>query len=196
MNTKQKLRHRLYPLLMKINHITNTKTKKYSAMKSPVTSIYDLDVNLNDGTTISLSAFKGKKLMLINTASACGYTAQYAALQKLHETQHEKLQLIGFPSNDFGAQEQGSNEEIAAFCQANFGVTFPLAQKSSVKKGNDQNPVYHWLSNAAENGWNDAAPTWNFCKYIIDENGNLTHFFEAAVSPAEESLLSALDINA
>ncbi len=194
MNLKQKLLRRIYPVLLKINRIMHKNDTHLSSAKKALSSIYDLSVTLNDGTQLPLQNLKGKKFVLVNTASACGYTAQYAALQELYAAHQDSIQLIGFPSNDFGAQEQGSDAEIASFCEVNFGVRFPLAQKSPVKKGADQNPVYQWLTDPALNGWNDMAPTWNFCKYIIDEEGNLVHFFEAGVAPADEAFVAALDI--
>jgi glutathione peroxidase len=131
--------------------------------------------------------------MLVNTASDCGFTKQYDGLQELHEKFKDKVTIIGFPANDFGAQEKGSDDTIAEFCKVNFGVTFPLAKKSTVIKNAEQSEVYQWLTDETKNGWNNTAPTWNFCKYLIDEKGNLTHFFEAAVEPMGKEIAAAIE---
>lgn len=159
----------------------------------PPVSFYSLPGTLNNGAPADLSQYKGKKLLLVNTASDCGYTNQYDGLEKLYEKYSGKLTIIGFPANDFKEQEKGSDEAIAEFCKVNFGVTFPLMKKSSVVKGVQQNPVFGWLTDPAQNGWNSQAPTWNFCKYIIDENGRLTHFFEAAVEPLSDTVINAIN---
>ncbi|MEO7047163.1 MAG: glutathione peroxidase, partial [Ferruginibacter sp.] len=139
------------------------------------------------------STLKNKKVMLVNTASDCGYTKQYDGLQELHEKFKDKVVIIGFPANDFGAQEKGSDDTIAEFCKVNFGVTFPLAKKSTVVKGAEQSEVYQWLTDEHKNGWNNTAPTWNFCKYLIDEKGNITHFFEAGVEPMGKEIAAAIE---
>lgn len=126
--------------------------------------------------------------MIVNTASNCGYTNQYAELQNLYEHFKEKLIIIAFPANDFKEQEKGSNEEIAQFCQMNYGITFPLAKKSKVLKSADQNKVFEWLTHKELNGWNEQEPTWNFSKYLIDEKGHLTHYFDPAVSPLSKEV--------
>ncbi len=167
--------------------------KILKSTKVATTSFYNLKTVLNNGKELDFSTLKGKKVMLVNTASDCGYTNQYEGLQALYEKYKDKLILIGFPANDFGEQEKGSDATIEQFCKVNFGVTFPLAKKSTVIKGADQNPVYQWLTNENENGWNYTAPTWNFCKYLVDENGNLTHFFEAAIEPMSKELTEAVE---
>lgn len=149
----------------------------------PPVSVYDYSFELNTGETFHLSALKGKKFMLVNTASDCGYTGQYAALQELFAA--AEMMILGFPSNDFGQQEKGTDEQIQSFCKVNYGVTFPLAKKSSVVKSPAQNDLYKWLSSSEMNGWNDQEPTWNFCKYIIDEEGKLAGFYGSSVEPAE-----------
>ncbi|MEO5941884.1 MAG: glutathione peroxidase [Ferruginibacter sp.] len=157
------------------------------------TDFYSLKTILNNGQTLDFSTLKNKKVMLVNTASDCGYTKQYDGLQELHEKFKDKVVIIGFPANDFGAQEKGSDDTIAEFCKVNFGVTFPLAKKSTVVKGGEQSEVYQWLTDENKNGWNNTAPTWNFCKYLIDENGNLTHFFEAGVEPMGKEIKDAIE---
>ena len=125
------------------------------------------------------------KILIVNTASDCGYTPQYTDLEKLYKEYKDKLIILGFPANDFGEQEKGSNEEIASFCQINYGVTFPLMQKSTVIKSAAQNEVFKWLSDKNKNGWNEQEPTWNFCKYLVDENGILVNVYNSSVSPYE-----------
>ena len=144
------------------------------------------------GDTIDFAAFKGKKILIVNTASHCGYTNQYEGLEKLFEQNADSLELIAFPSNNFKEQEKGNDAEIAQFCKVNYGVTFPLAKKSVVIKATDQNKIFEWLSNKEENGWLEQEPTWNFCKYLVNEEGVLTHFFEAAIEPLGEEIAAAI----
>lgn len=142
--------------------------------------------------TLNFSDFKGKKVILVNTASNCGYTGQYAELQSLHERMGDTLHIIAFPANDFANQEKSDDKEIAQFCQLNYGVTFPVAQKGVVVSTTEQQQVFKWLSDKNSNGWNDHAPDWNFSKYIIDEHGVLTHYFGPSISPLEKDFVDAL----
>ena len=154
-------------------------------------NFYDLKAITIDGEEISFEQFKGKKVLIVNVASKCGYTYQYEGLQKLHELYGSKVSILGFPANDFLFQERGSNEEIAEFCESNFGVTFQMFEKITTK-GKKQSPVYHWLSNKKLNGWNDQKPSWNFCKYLIDEDGKLVAFFDSKVKPLSEEIVSLI----
>lgn len=172
-------------------HIYTNPTMTTSATTSKK-SIYDLHLKSIDGKEIDFHQYKGKKLLIVNTASECGYTPQYAELQELHELHGNKITILGFPANNFGGQEPGSNEQIGSFCQKNYGVTFQLFAKSSVLAP-DQNPLYQWLTQPAENGWNTEAPSWNFCKYLIDENGQLLKFYSAAVSPLSDEILKEIN---
>lgn len=162
-------------------------------MKSPADSFYALQAIGIDNKPLSMEGFRGKKILLVNTASDCGYTNQYEDLEKLYRQFEGKLVVLGFPANDFKAQETGSNEAIATFCKVNFGVSFPLMQKSQVIKGAAQNPIFNWLSDAQKNGWNHQAPVWNFCKYLINEQGLLTHYFDPAVAPLSNEITSLID---
>lgn len=155
------------------------------------TSFYDFKLKAIDGKEIDFSTFKGKKVLIVNTASECGYTPQYAGLQELHEKHGDKVRIIGFPANNFGGQEPGTNTEIQGFCQKNYGVTFQMMEKISVK-GSDASPLYTWLSSKDLNGWNNDAPNWNFCKYLIDENGKLLKFYTSPVKPMSEEITSVL----
>lgn len=154
-------------------------------------SIYDFTLNSIDGKPVALSSFKGKKMLLVNVASQCGYTPQYKDLEALHNKYKDKLVVIGFPANNFGSQEPGSNAEISSFCQKNYGVTFLMMEKISVK-GSDMHPLYKWLSTKEENGVCNEAPGWNFCKYLIDEKGNVMQFFKSSVNPLSEDITSKL----
>ena len=156
-------------------------------------SFYDLQVQLNSGENLDFKTLKGKKVLLVNTASNCGYTNQYAELQQLYEAQKTQLEVIGFPANDFKEQEKGSDEEIARFCQVNFGISFPLAKKTSVVKSAGQHPVFQWLSQKSKNGWNEKEPVWNFSKYLVNESGVLTHFFDPSVSPLSREMREAIE---
>ena len=159
----------------------------------PAESFYSLSTQLNNGTELKFDSLRGKKVLLVNTASNCGYTNQYDDLQKLFEQQRGNLMVIGFPANDFKEQEKGNDEEIAQFCKINFGVTFPLAKKDTVKRGNHQQKVFRWLTDKAKNGWNNKQPSWNFSKYLVDEQGVLTHYFDAAISPLGEEVSNAIN---
>lgn len=164
----------------------------FSAFVSPGTpSIHSFKVKSIDGKTIDFSKFKGKKILVVNTASKCGYTPQYEALEKVYEEYKDKLVIVGFPANNFGSQEPGSNEEIQEFCKARFGVKFPLASKISVK-GDDTAPIYKWLTSKDENGVLDATITWNFNKFLLDENGKMIAYFPSKVTPDSEEILKYL----
>lgn len=154
-------------------------------------SFYDFQMKSIDGKIISFDQYKGKKVLLVNVASKCGFTPQYEDLQKLNELYGNKVVILGFPANNFGNQEPGTNEEIALFCSANYGVTFQMFEKISVK-GDDMAPLYQWLSNEKYNGWNNEAPSWNFCKYLVDENGKLIAFFPSKVKPLSDELLAKI----
>lgn len=150
-------------------------------------SAHSFSLEAIDGKTINLSQYKGKKILLVNVASACGYTPQYKKLQELYETYGEKVVVIGIPCNDFGRQESGTNAEIAEFCSSKYAITFPMAAKVSIK-GNDQHPLYKWLTNKSENGVMDADVRWNFNKFLLDENGKLIEHFGSGVSPLDEKI--------
>lgn len=149
-------------------------------------SFYDFKMNGIDGTAIDFSACQGKKVLIVNTASECGYTPQYEDLQMLHETHGDKVVVLGFPANNFGGQEPGANMAIQQFCKANYGVTFQMFEKVSVK-GSDRHALFTWLAEASGN-----EPNWNFCKYLIDENGKVLGFFPSSVNPMEEAITSLL----
>ncbi len=144
-----------------------------------------------DGKEVDFSQFKGKKVLIVNTASECGYTPQYKDLETLYETYKDKLVILGFPANNFGGQEPGTNEEIKKFCTQEYSVTFPMFEKISVS-GDDMAPLYKWLTSKDQNGWNDETPKWNFNKYMLDENGNLIKYYSSKVKPMSEDIVSQL----
>lgn len=148
----------------------------------PVSSIHAFKVKSIEGKEIDFAKFKGKKILIVNVASKCGYTRQYDGLQKLYEANKDKLVIIGFPANNFGQQEPGSDGEIQEFCKARFGVTFPLAAKSDVT-GDNTNEIYKWLCSKEKNGVLDATIKWNFNKFLLDENGKLLAYFGSKAEP-------------
>ncbi|QNL20689.1 glutathione peroxidase [Hyphobacterium sp. CCMP332] len=152
---------------------------------------YSFKLKSIEGDLINFSKYQGKKVMLVNVASKCGYTPQYAELQELHEKHGDRVVILGFPANNFGSQEPGNNSEIALFCRRNYGVEFQMFEKISVK-GVDMHPLYQWLSTKELNGWNEDAPNWNFCKYLVNEKGELTHFFQSGVKPMGDKILNAI----
>jgi glutathione peroxidase len=157
-----------------------------------ITTLYDFKVPGLDGSTIDFSKYKGKKILIVNTASECGYTPQYADLQKLYEAHKSNLVIVGFPANNFGGQEPGTNTEIKEFCKKNYGVTFPMAGKVSVK-GDDIHPLFKWLTTKSENGVMDAEIKWNFTKFLVDEKGKLIAVFPSKVNPNSEEITKYLN---
>lgn len=191
---RQRLLKFIYPLLMKLGKWTGMKATVLSNKdgKKPLTPIYNRTVQLSGGKQLLLEELKGKKILLVNTASDCGYTAQYEELQQLYERFPDQLNILAFPANDFKDQEKGDDAAIEQFCKLNYGVSFPVATKSSVVSGASQNPVFHWLSNPAENGWCNKAPEWNFSKYLLNEEGVLINYFAPGVSPLDVSVIEAV----
>ncbi len=159
-------------------------------MAAAPSTIYTFKVQNIDGKTLDLKKYKGKKILIVNTASKCGYTKQYADLQKLANAYKGKLVVIGFPANNFGGQEPGENLNIKEFCQKNFGVTFPLAEKISVK-GEDINPLFKYLTTASNPDFTGEIK-WNFEKFLINEKGELIHRFRSAVTPMSPELTKYL----
>ena len=193
MTLKQSLIKTFYPIIMFAARSSAEKSMlTNSANVKPVTSFYSLKSIDNNGNEINFEQFKGKKILVVNTASDCGFTAQYEELEKLYNQHKDSLVIIGFPSNDFKEQESGTDEQIATFCKANYGVTFLLMKKTIVIKNNEQNDVFKWLSDKTKNGWNNQQPQWNFSKYLINESGVLLNYFPSAISPLSSELISAL----
>lgn len=194
MTVRQKVLKTVYPVFMWLAGKKGKKVDERSDEKAlPAVSFYSLKDTANTGAEFDFEKLKGKKIMLVNTASDCGFTGQYDDLQKLSEQYQDKLVVVGFPANDFKEQEKGDDKEIAEFCRLNFGVTFPLMKKSSVVKGVQQNEIFAWLSHAEKNGWNNKQPSWNFSKYLVNEQGRLTNYFGPAVEPLGKEITEALN---
>ena len=157
-------------------------------------SIYDHKFHDDTGQIIDLSRYKGKKLLIVNTASECGFTGQYAEFQKLSESYKDKVNVIAFPCNDFGKQEKGTNEEIQAFCTTNFRVTFKVFRKTNVRR-TVESDVYYWLCHSSLNGWNDQVPLWNFWKFLIDEDGKLIALFPSRSKPMGDKMIKFINSN-
>jgi glutathione peroxidase len=193
MNLLQKLLKQSYPWRMQLSNITGIgrSLKTISTPITPPVSFYSLKAQTNNGNWFHFSELAGKNVLIVNTASHCGFTGQYDELEKLYGQYQGKLEILGFPANDFGSQEPGSDGQIAEFCRLNYGVSFPLFTKQSVK-GAGQQPVFEWLSRPNQNGWNSAAPTWNFCKYLINSKGQLVGFFAPSVSPLAPEITKTL----
>lgn len=154
-------------------------------------SIYDISINGLMGEKINLGDFKGKKILFVNVASKCGFTPQYADLQKLHKTYGEKLVLIGVPCNQFGKQEPGEADEIQTFCEKNYGVDFLMTEKIEVK-GDNQHPLYQWLTIKENNGVKNSSVKWNFQKYLVDEKGQFLNYYYSSTKPLSSKILKYL----
>ena len=194
MTVRQKFLKAVYPVIMGLGNILGKKnqTMKNEKNVKPLKSFYDLEAQVNDGSLIHFSQFAGKKILLVNTASECGYTDQYSELEKLYQQYQGKLIILGFPANDFKNQEKGDDATIAAFCKLNYDISFPLMRKSQVIKADGQNSVYRWLTDLQQNGWCNHQPDWNFSKYLVNENGVLTNYFNQNVSPLDETIITAI----
>jgi glutathione peroxidase len=154
-------------------------------------TVYDFTLTDINGKPVKLSEYAGKKLLIVNTASECGYTPQYKELEELYKKHGDRVTVLGFPANNFGGQEPGTNQQIASFCEKNYGVTFPLFAKISVQ-GADTAPLYQFLGDKARNGFTDEKPDWNFCKYLINEQGQVVGFYKSKVKPTSEELVAAI----
>jgi glutathione peroxidase len=193
MTIRQRLLKWLYPLILWARKRSGAaKLLENSQGLRPTVSFYDLKIDLANGKTLALEQLRGKRVLLVNTASDCGYTRQYEELQTLYRHSREDLEIIAFPANDFKEQEKGSDAEILSFCQNVFGIGFPVARKTVVVKSEGQHPVYQWLTRKEQNGWNEQAPAWNFAKYLVNEEGVLTHYFDPGISPLDTEVQKAV----
>ena len=194
MSYRQSILKSMYPVIMFPGKLMGAKnaSKLNTENKQPQKDFYALQAILNNGDTLSFETFRGKKVLLVNTASDCGYTGQYKELEALYQQHKDNLIVVGFPANDFKGQEKKSDADIASFCKVNYGVTFLLMRKGSVVKGSEQQSVYEWLSSASANGWCNQAPVWNFCKYVVSEEGVLQAYFPQTVSPLDEAVATEL----
>ena len=194
MTVRQKILRAVYPAFMWMRKKSATVKNNPSVKNTkPMISFYTLKATAIDGTEFEFTRLKGKKVLLVNTASDCGFTGQYDDLEKIYQTYKDKLVVIGFPANDFKEQEKGSDEDIAEFCRLNYGVSFPLMKKGTVIKNEDQQEVFKWLTDASKNGWNEHPPVWNFSKYLVSEEGILLNYFGPSVSPADKEIITAIE---
>jgi glutathione peroxidase len=194
MSYRQSMLKTMYPVIMFPGKLMGAKngSKLNTENKQAQKDFYALQAVLNNGDTLSFETFRGKKVLLVNTASDCGYTGQYKELEALYQQYKDNLIVVGFPANDFKEQEKKSDADIATFCKVNYGVTFLLMRKGSVVKGSEQQSVYQWLTQPTANGWCSKAPVWNFCKYLVNEEGVLTAYFPQTVSPLDEAVTQQL----
>jgi len=194
MTIRQKILRSFYPILMLVARWAGKNaTVMENRNTTPVTSIYDLPAKEANGENFDMRSLKGRKILIVNTASDCGYTQQYEELEELYRQHQQQLAILAFPSNEFRQQEKGSEEEILSFCRVNYGITFPVMKKARILQSPDQHPVYQWLTDPGKNGWNARAPEWNFSKYLIDENGKLIGYYGSSVSPLSTGLLKAIN---
>ncbi|MFT3932501.1 MAG: glutathione peroxidase [Chitinophagaceae bacterium] len=192
MTIRQKFLQIVYPAYVKLSRLSKNKSMVLvnESATAPV-SFYSLTAELCDGKGIDLNLLKGKKILLVNTASGCGFTEQFDQMQTLYKKYSDQLLVLAFPTNDF-KEEKYDDEKIAMFCRENFRVSFPIMKKSSVIVKRSQNNIYKWLTNAEKNGWNNQSPTWNFCKYLINEEGMLIGYFGSAIEPLGKEITGLL----
>tara|TARA_B100000700_G_scaffold162643_1_gene180005 strand:- start:854 stop:1429 length:576 start_codon:yes stop_codon:yes gene_type:complete len=165
--------------------------KSEQIASDPIISFFNIEAKSIFGETIKMDKYRGKKILIVNVASKCGLTPQYSELQELYKTYSDSLVVLAFPSNDFLRQEPGSNEQIAKFCSTEYFTTFPLFEKVKVK-GKNKHSIYDWLTDPEKNGWNSKGPTWNFTKYLIDENGKLLKRFSPKTLPLSKDIISLI----
>ena len=170
-----------------LQNCTNQKKEIAQDKTKTMKTIYDYKVESLDGAEINFADFKGKKILIVNTASECGFTPQYADLETISKEYKDKVVVVGFPANNFGSQEPGSDAEIGAFCEKNFGVTFPMASKVSVK-GDDTAPIFKYLTDKNLNGVKNTTILWNFTKFLVDENGQLIDSFISTTKPTDGAI--------
>ena len=192
MTIRQKFLKLVYPAYVQLSKVSEKKTRILTNdLIAPPVSFYTLLAELPEKKWLDFKTLRGKKVLLVNTASGCGFTEQFDQLQRLYKQFNNELVVLAFPTTDFDT-DNSSDEEIAIFCRENFRVTFPLMKKSVVKNQRFQNSVYNWLTDPQENGWNSHPPTWNFCKYLIDEEGKLIGYFGCAIEPMGKEILAAV----
>ncbi|RYY82547.1 MAG: glutathione peroxidase [Chitinophagaceae bacterium] len=193
MTLRQRILKTLYPAYISLNRLFGRhQVILRNPGTAPARSFYEHTLLLGNGAELRMEDFKGRKVLLVNTASDCIYTDQYKQLQELMAHYGNGLVVLAFPSNDFKEQERGGDKEILDFCAVNYGVSFPVAHKAQVVCGPAQQPVFRWLTDRKLNGWNSKAPSWNFSKYLVNEQGVLTHYFDPAITPAHHELVKAL----
>ena len=194
MTARQTILKFFYPVIRKFGSLNKVMglVKLNSLNQKAKVSFSTLIATKTDGTIVKMSDWKGKKILVVNTASDCGYTGQYAELERLYRKYKNKLVVLAFPTNDFKEQEKGNDASIAQFCSVNYDISFPVFQKVSVVKLSDRHPVFQWLSDINANGWCEQVPVWNFSKYLIDEDGNLLGYFGPSVAPFDKSIVNLI----
>lgn len=194
MTSKQRALQFIYPLFKKIARWRSADpgVQANQDKKEPKLSFHNLSAQLINGMPFNFDELKGKKVLLVNVASNCGYTPQYEELEQLNRLYKGKLVILAFPANDFKKQEPENDSQIEAFCKVNFGVSFPLFKKNPVL-GTYQQKVFQWLSQKSKNGWNEQPPSWNFCKYLVDGNGKLQYYFASYISPLDKEMIRAIN---
>ncbi|MBS1639518.1 MAG: glutathione peroxidase [Bacteroidetes bacterium] len=194
MTARQHILKLIYPLVMLKGKLFFKQALVLNNNKNilPAISFYTLQATLNNNNVLNFETLKNKKILIVNTASNCGYTAQYKELEKLQQLYKNNLIILAFPANNFKEQEKENDAAIATFCKINYAISFALMQKSDVVKTETQNKVFNWLSNANKNGWCNQPPVWNFCKYLINEQGTLTHYFNTVISPLNKQVKAAI----
>jgi glutathione peroxidase len=193
MTIKQKILKTVYPLFMLFQKLKGQASILQNRDDAkPGKPFHSMRFELTNGKEISLENFRGKKILIVNTASDCGYTAQFTELQKLYQHSKEDLEIIAFPSNQFKQQEKANDQDIEKFCVSSFSIRFLLAKKINVRKGEGQHEIFEWLTDSRQNGWNNKQPSWNFAKYLVNEEGILTHYFDPAISPLSEAVIGAV----
>lgn len=173
------------------NSVEKLQSKGEIKLSEPITSLYEIQLNGLNGEPLALNQFIGKYLLIVNVASRCGFTKQYKALEAVYQEYGERLAILGTPCNQFAGQEPGNTEEIQAFCERHFGVSFPLSEKLKVK-GPEQHPLYTWLTRAEQNGHMDSKVKWNFQKYLVDPEGRLIDVFYSVTTPDSSKILRYL----
>jgi glutathione peroxidase len=192
MTIRQKFLQTVYPAYVKLSRLSEKKSRILTNETIvPPVSFYYLQGELPGEKPLDFKTFKGKKVLLVNTASGCGFTEQFDQLQKLYKQYNHALVVLAFPTTDFDT-DNNNDEQIALFCKENFRVSFPILKKSVVKKTKSQNNIYKWLTNPVENGWNSQPPIWNFCKYLVNEEGMLTGYFGSAIEPLGSEILKTI----
>ncbi|HTL07111.1 MAG TPA: hypothetical protein VL307_02600 [Chitinophagaceae bacterium] len=193
MTVKQQFFKAVYPLYVRVSKLSENKRKIIlHAPMVPLVSFYGLTAEDGNAASFNLKDLAGRKILLVNTASGCGFTQQFDALQQLYKRYQEKLVVLAFPTTDFD-RDDSNDEQIALFCKEQFRVSFPIMKKSVVKNGRRQNAVYRWLTDPQQNGWNLQPPTWNFCKYLLNEQGMLIGYFGAAIEPLSTEITTAIE---
>lgn len=194
MTIRQRILKFFYPVFMWLSKLKGGQQVILNTTNAiPLTPFHSLSAVHNNGEIVEMANLKGNMVLIVNTASDCGYTSQLQTLEQLYRSRKGKLEILAFPSNEFKEQESGTDEAIARFCAIEYGTTFTLMKKSAVLKKQAQHKVFEWLTNQSLNGWNGQAPSWNFSKYLVDGEGKLLGYFATSVDPFDKRLTALID---